>query len=669
MLTSLVNVTGLGLHAGWTDLYTPNAPAIVPNLDPGNYTAAFLGLSSFRTYGARGAIIAFAMPNVAGTPRFMHWYLAYQPSGSGVSVPEVLQRIDNGVYQQEVQADLTHFRRVDASGANSIVYVPINFPAWAGDTNVIIFTRREFGWAGAQPDFSSVAVALSDDPLDLNRVQALYSAQKGTTAGGLGITGTVIDANHNALDVNVAGGVVLNADLQGQIESLPAPSPSSIRGAIGDLALLQGPAHELITRGAVLTDEGAFEDDYHGGSDTGVALTGTSQFTNGSTAVVGTGSLYTTEVRVGDYVELAADDLLTAPKWAQVDSIQDNLHLTLREAYTGAGGAAGASLVSHWLLASNDATAVFSSANSYLVFTQGIVVGAAMSIARGLGAGGRKASQPMRLRFTCNIDQRRNSQSVYLGVFNSPDVATATAGAWIQLRGTDATQVRLRTITSAAAGDGDTKNPTLPNALTTVADLMLEIRRQGPAWTFYAGTELGMWQIGDQTLHVNDPYERMWVVVAFSNEGVAPAGATVFSLNELLLDSFNDQRSEVSQPDESKLRALVKDILPFSGSTPRAPTNIADNLVHEITDAAGNGMDIFHHYCIMQIGGADIQVYQANAAPAVATVRRSPFHLFNGIPWMFSPSVQGQRLWAARAVDGTAAADVYCDSVDGGAGF
>lgn len=373
-LLQLKDVTGAGLHLEWSDLYTPNAPAAVPNLDPGNYTAAFMGLSSFRTYNSRGAIIMFAMDATPGTPRFMHWYLAYSTPATGATgaftaVAEVLKVVDNEAFLQEVQAGLTHFRRVDVSNANACVMVPINFPAWANDVTVTIMTRREAGWAGAVNDVSTVAVALSDEPLDLNKVQALYSAQKGTTAGGMGVTGTVVDANHNALDE------ALNSSAKGVSVALP--------------------------------------------------ITGT---------------------------------------------VIDANH-------------------------------------------------------------------------------------------NALDVTLAAAGA---------------------------VNATI----------------------------------------------------------VAPLGQML----------------------PATAVATVEN-LPFSGGTPRAPTNIADNLVHEITDGAGAGMQVGRHYVVTQIGGADIQVYVAAAAPAIATLRRSPYHLFNGIPWSFCPSAAGQHLYAGKSVDGTANADLYVDSSDLGTGY
>lgn len=108
--------------------------------------------------------------------------------------------------------------------------------------------------------------------------------------------------------------------------------------------------------------------------------------------------------------------------------------------------------------------------------------------------------------------------------------------------------------------------------------------------------------------------------------------------------------------------------LPWGSTAARAPTAIADNLVHEITNAGGAGMVMGTRYCVTQIGGDDIQVMEAAAAPAVATCRQSPYHLYSGVPWTFSPRAAGNRLWGVKAVDGTANANTYCDSPDGGTG-
>lgn len=64
-----------------------------------------------------------------------------------------------------------------------------------------------------------------------------------------------------------------------------------------------------------------------------IALTGTLTFTADSVDVTGVGTFFTTELAVGDYIQLDAD---TAP--AKIESITDDANLVLLNAYTAAGG-------------------------------------------------------------------------------------------------------------------------------------------------------------------------------------------------------------------------------------------------------------------------------------------------------------------------------------------
>jgi len=63
------------------------------------------------------------------------------------------------------------------------------------------------------------------------------------------------------------------------------------------------------------------------------ALTGTIAFTKGSTAIVGTSTLFTTELAIGDFV-LGGDS-----NWWEVVTITDNTHATLYQKYSGENAA------------------------------------------------------------------------------------------------------------------------------------------------------------------------------------------------------------------------------------------------------------------------------------------------------------------------------------------
>jgi hypothetical protein len=106
----------------------------------------------------------------------------------------------------------------------------------------------------------------------------------------------------------------------------------------------------------------------------------------------------------------------------------------------------------------------------------------------------------------------------------------------------------------------------------------------------------------------------------------------------------------------------------FGTTAPRAPTSINDNLVHEVTNAAGGGMQLGRRYVVTQVGGEALQVMEALAAPSVAVCRTSPYFLTSYDSIILAPTVAGSRLWIVKAVDGTANASTYCDSPDGGTG-
>ncbi len=71
-----------------------------------------------------------------------------------------------------------------------------------------------------------------------------------------------------------------------------------------------------------------------GGYEKPGALTGTVTFTNNSTAVSGSGTQFTTELVIGQKIQLAGDGV-----WVYVQSITDNTNLVLTFAYPGTGGA------------------------------------------------------------------------------------------------------------------------------------------------------------------------------------------------------------------------------------------------------------------------------------------------------------------------------------------
>lgn len=72
----------------------------------------------------------------------------------------------------------------------------------------------------------------------------------------------------------------------------------------------------------------------------GTKLTGTATFTSGSAAVVGVGTLFTTQLAVGMWVR---PDSPVDGRWFQVLAIADNTHLTLASNFIGSTGSSALS--------------------------------------------------------------------------------------------------------------------------------------------------------------------------------------------------------------------------------------------------------------------------------------------------------------------------------------
>lgn len=410
----------------------------------------------------------------------------------------------------------------------------------------------------------------------------------------------------------------------------------------------------------VTTDAGSFQGTFPGASL--YRAIGNCVFTAASPAVTGVGTAFLTTVRVGDYVELIADHSDTVPVMAQVQSIESNTALTLRTAYTGAGGAAGASQVCDWYVfrTANAGDAVGTTGGGAARLSVGAVNGSRVSLTRALGAGGRKGCAPIKFGAFAKVTASRANQVAFLGLASSVgSVAALTQVAYFDLGGGTATIARAGAAVNLSTGMETHLDATLSGAKLVTGSILCEIELRDNRALFYVGTEL----VYEAVALLPDPYQELIATLMIENVGAA--GATDLEIPDVHVQSVNVVETRVTSEDPFKLRGVAIDVTPMipGNTAPRAPTNVADNLVHEITDAAGVGMTPGQSYLVTQIGGAALQAYVSDAgAPAVATARRSPAFLFNGLPWLFvCPSdAVGLRIYAVKAVDGTADATVYC---------
>jgi hypothetical protein len=333
--------------------------------------------------------------------------------------------------------------------------------------------------------------------------------------------------------------------------STPSPDPASIAGSLAAAKL--DPDRALVTRGRVLTDELEFSDDFY---DAGIdrILTGTAAFTLGGTAVVGVGSLFTTEVRVGDYVEYAADHSNPVPVWAQVASITDNTHLTLATAYTGAGGLAALSLVNSWRYLISDALGAINPGNSMWQLQPKQANGSAVQMQRNLTIGGLKGSIPVRHSWYGNISARIANQETGIGI----NANSGSMEAEWRFSGIDNTIITCHTRSGAGATGLTDTNVALP-AGTTAADHLYEI-------LLYMGRTVYLIDgnvIHTDTLHSIYPYWSLRVWASIANTA-ALGSDTNLNINRVNVEVLDDVKAEVVQPDGAKLHATI-DAMPAIG--------------------------------------------------------------------------------------------------------
>jgi hypothetical protein len=265
---------------------------------------------------------------------------------------------------------------------------------------------------------------------------------------------------------------------------------------------------QLTTRGAVLTDEGSFRDDFTGAS-LATALSGTSAFSG--TSVVGTATSYTTQVQYQQWIKLDAD---SETSWALVAEVIDDTHLTLDSAYSG--GASGAASVANWATSTG-------TGGSITVGTSNV------SISSSTSAGSiyiKRAGDylPMVAEFYATVDQRRANQTVIMGFRDN--WAAPRKRAEIQMTGTDPAKITLVTSAGTAAADIQSTTVSLPNSGSTVASHEYSLEIAGDEVTLSVDGNI----VASNSLHVPGPYDTMDVFAGIQNSAGGVA-ATVLALD------------------------------------------------------------------------------------------------------------------------------------------
>lgn len=320
-----------------------------------------------------------------------------------------------------------------------------------------------------------------------------------------------------------------------------SPDPSSY--IAGEARLQSDFDGNLKTRGRMLTEEGSFRDDFVGSSLL-TTLTGTSTFTASSDQLLGTGTLYTTEVKTGDYIKKTAD---AEGLLVRVSSVEDDTHLTFEENYAGITSTTTAQK-SAWLT-NTPATASITVASSLL----SIVAATGNGTNTGVMREGDYCPYQIITNFT--ISQRIANQVTTLGlvdVFGAP-----TIGAAFVFSGTVNTTVTCFSIASSAAADQQTSSVSIPAGGISSGTHKYEINVSNNQVSFMIDDIV----VATHTTHIPGPYDLLNLTIKVANS--AAVTATTVTADYFLF--YNMNQVEVTN-------SFLGEPIKVQGTTPQGTT-------------------------------------------------------------------------------------------------
>jgi len=325
-----------------------------------------------------------------------------------------------------------------------------------------------------------------------------------------------------------------------------SPNPSNYAASTQTPITLDG-SKRLETHSTVLTDEGSFRDDFPGTSLSS-SLTGTATFTNGSAVISGIGSIFLTEVLVGQWIKKTTDSEVF---FAQVESVGNDSTVSLSTAYTGTTATATAT-ISDWLTVTPTGGSIIV-ANSLVSIGSGTANGATGYIRRAADY------NPYTLSVMASISQRIANQTTIIGFRDT--FATTNKQAIVSFTGTSNTQVNFITSFSSAAVDTQTTSVTLPNGATTNNLNVYKIDVSGTQVTLSINGIV----VAIHQQHIPGPYDSMDVYAGTLNSAVVTA-------TTLAIDYYyfsNVDRIQIDndfQGEPITVQGLISNGQPVSGS-------------------------------------------------------------------------------------------------------
>jgi len=226
-----------------------------------------------------------------------------------------------------------------------------------------------------------------------------------------------------------------------------------------------------------------------------VPLTGSAVFTNGSSEVVGTGTVFLSEISRSGYVRpLSAAD----SDWAKTARIVSDTKILLDAPYGGATTAGDMVIQAEAVpqpIGATPGTLVLDG-NGKLLAASGTKAGC------GIGLWRQGDYGPMSLVGWLSLDARRANQKTWFGFRD--DVAAPTIFVEFGFEGTDDTKVIFRT---GFLGEVETTDVTLPLNSTTAQQLKYRITVTPEACEI----QIADGPVVQHELHIPDPYAEMMI--------------------------------------------------------------------------------------------------------------------------------------------------------------
>jgi hypothetical protein len=262
----------------------------------------------------------------------------------------------------------------------------------------------------------------------------------------------------------------------------------------------------LITRGAVLTDEGTFRCNF---ANTSVAV-GIGSVTVSGTTVTGTGFL-NADVHYKDYFKLSADG---ESAWRQIESIDSDAQMTLVSAYTGGTSGTGERALMQPFTGAGGSLAVASGA---------LTIGGGTTATSITGIKRLTDYAPLIFRARLSISQRIANQEIHIGL--EEDAATTRWFARFLADGTTATTIKCETgrnpTGAPSAAETETVTVTLPNGRNTSQSLEYRVEMLAESVRFYVEGVL----VAENARSMPHQHDEMTSHVEIRN-GTTPASNT-----------------------------------------------------------------------------------------------------------------------------------------------